>query len=274
MRDAVKDALDLGWTAKRGGKGGWKLRSPGGTQWMHVSPATNIPDHQANMLRSKMAKAALMETTPQSEDLRVALNDPKQGAVTMVCTACKVEFLTWDGFVAHQQRCVTANPAAWQDVEEESDEPEADSPSEGRTERAETDDVEKTETSVSGKMSNKEEVNMGGAGRGRYRKSQSVQPGLARAIYEAMRQRSNHKNEALSVYANVIAGMVIESGIEIEELPGMSDAEVKLQAVITALGIDIDALGEVDTIRDENKRLKDLLATWKELVAGSIPEGI
>jgi hypothetical protein len=264
LRKAVKEALRLGWTAKRGGSG-WKLRSPGGTQWMHVAPATNIPDEQAQKLRTLIGKAAMAEA---DEDLLAALDDPKETSVTIVCTVCGKEFLATDGFIAHQTACAQAAYAAQQAEQEASKAITplvVDEPSEGHTEPLETEVIESTKTSDSSKMSNKEE-DMVESRKKRPYQWNVVQPGLARAIYEAMKSRSQHKGEATSTYANVIAAIIQENGIDNSPPPVLDDAQQKIDEIVKVLGIDINVVTDAADALAENEKLRSDLSTLKDLL--------
>lgn len=276
LRKAVKEALRLGWTAKRGGAGGWKLRSPGGTQWMHVAPASNIPDIVARDLRTKIGKAAMQEA---DDDLLAALGDPKETSVTIVCTVCGMEFLATDGFLAHQTACSQAAYAAQQAEQEASKAitpPAVDDPSDGRTEPlpgyvkssrlpAPSHRPDFPETPDSSKMSTKEEDAVVENKRGPYRNRKIVQPGLARALYEAMRSRTQRRDEALSIYANTLAEMMTDAGFEYQEVI-LSDAERKIAKVFEALDIDVDMLTKGASLREENEQLRSDLTTLKELL--------
>lgn len=267
LREAVKEALEMGWTAKRG-KSGFKLRSPGGSKWMHVTPSTNIPDYEARNLRSKIRRAFLDENQP---DVLEALDDPQEHGVTVECKLCHVEFLTWDGFAAHQEECNKAHsapPAADEDPEEGIVQPEGVEPSEGRTE-APAPEVSKPNMSVGfDTISNKEEdvTETNNSARGGYTWN-VVKPGLARALYTAMKSRSQHKGEATSTYANVIAGMVEEAGIDFGYVPATDEAQAKILKIVEILGVDPMAQTEVETLREDNDRLVGQLKTLKELLS-------
>lgn len=94
----------------------------------------------------------------------------------------------------------------------------------------------------------------------------TVKPGLARAIYTAMKSRSQHKGEATSTYANVIAEMVEESGIDYAAPPILDDAQKKLDQIVNILGIDPEAIFEVAAMRAENEQLRGSLRSLKELL--------
>jgi hypothetical protein len=276
LRKAVKEALRLGWTAKRGGAGGWKLRSPGGTQWMHVAPASNIPDTVARDLRTKIGKAAMAEA---DEDLLAALDDPKETSVTIVCTVCEQEFLATDGFIAHQTACSQAAYAAQQAEQEASKAitpPMVDEPSEGRTEPlpgyvnsarlpAPSHRPDFPETPDSSKISNKEE-DMVESRKKRPYQWNVVQPGLARALYEAMKSRSQHKGEATSTYANVIAAMIQETGIDNSTPPVLDDAQQKIDEILGVLGVDANLIADAQNMQAENEKLRSDLTTLKDLL--------
>lgn len=275
LRKAVKEALRLGWTAKRGGSG-WKLRSPGGTQWMHVTPATNIPDEQAQKLRTLIGKAAMEEA---DEDLLAALDDPKETGVTIVCTVCGVEFISTYGFVAHQTACAEAAYAARQAEQEASKAitpPMMDEPSEGQAEalpgyfnsanlptKSHRPDMRKT--SDSSKMSNKEE-DMVESRKKRPYSWNVVQPGLARALYEAMKSRSQHQGEATSTYANVIAAIIQENGVDNSTPPILDDAQMKIDQITKILGVDINMIADAEAMQSENEKLRSDLTTLKDLL--------
>lgn len=267
LRHAVAEALRMGWTAKRGGGGGWKLRSPEGTQWMHISPGTKIADQQAEKLRTLVSKAAIEE---MPDDLMAALEDPKETGVTIQCRTCKTEFLAIDGYVAHQTRCAEAAYAAQQALVEASEvivQVDVDEPSEGHTEAPLSETVESTKTSDSSKMSNKEE-DMVDSRKKRPYSWNVVQPGLARALYEAMKGRSQHKGEATSTYANVIAAIIQESGIDNTVPPILDDAQQKIDEITKILGIDVNTVMDAEAMQAENQHLKQSLAALKELLGG------
>lgn len=273
LRVAVKEALDSGWTAKRGGSGGWKLRSPGGTEWMHVAPGTNIPDNEAVKLRAKVQRATLNEAP---KDLVEAAMDPQQYQVTTYCSVCNTEFLSWDGYAAHQTKCQEAAAAALA-AEEEADkaitQPEEDKPPEAIPGYRVEDKMpapphrpDLPEASDSGKMSSKEEVTVeSGNKRGKYRKRQYVQEGLARALYKAMLQRRQYKNEALSKYANALAEIINDEGFE---FASFDDAETKLAQIFEVLDIDPTTVDKVDDLMAENKKLSEDLEAIRDLING------
>ncbi len=271
LRQAVKEALEFGWTAKQGGSG-WKLRSPGGTEWIHVTPGSNIPDNIARDLRSKIAKAALTESTPQADDFRQKLEDPKDANGTVTCAECDTEFMTVAGFNGHEEGCRRRTRARLE-AEQEASGPVVlvgdERPPEGHTEPAEPSVVEVSETPASSKMGNKEEdmTDSTKPPRKGYR-WHVVKPGLARALYTAMMARSRHKGEATSTYANVIAEMVEESGYSVEMPPELTEAEEKLDQIIGLLGVDVEALAGVDRLREENERLTGNLRDLRELLNG------
>lgn len=284
LRAAVKEALEAGWTAKRGGNG-WKMRSPKGSQWMHIAPGTNIPEDQARSLRSKMTKAAILEGDPEFIQ---ALEDPTDGGATITCRRCEVEFLTPDGYEGHKYGCKKAEEAALAALQavEAALVPEVnDGPPEGRAEPVVVDEVEvpgyvrsarmptpthrpdiRTMSPTSDMLNIKEEVvaESTNAPRGGYT-WKVVKPGLARALYEVMKSRSQHKGEALSTYVNVVAELVSESGIQYTEPPpGLDEAQVTLSKIALLLGVDTS----IDTaaLQAENEQLRNDLSSLKELL--------
>lgn len=121
----------------------------------------------------------------------------------------------------------------------------------------------------SSRMSDKEEEMTDSSGTSRKGYSWSVvKPGLARAIYSAMMQRSRHKGEATSTYANVIASIIEEAGIEFGDAPVLSEAQQKLDTIVSILGIDTDALEGYEILKQDNEKLQKNLDTLKELIAG------
>jgi hypothetical protein len=264
LRDAVKDAIGFGWTAKRVKKG-WRLRSPEGTQWMHLTPATSQPDQQARILRAKVNKALSSEAP--SLDTITALEDPNSN-LNLECAECGLEFLTATGFQSPRHACWARRGEASAD-EQEVVEPitpvEVIEPSEGHTDARELDPVESTETPDSSKMSNKEEDIVVENKRAPYRRRKAVQPGLSRALYEAMRSRSQRRDEALSIYANTLAKIMTEAGFEYQEVI-LSDAEAKIARVFEVLDIDVDMLTKGASLREENEQLRSDLTTLKELL--------
>lgn len=264
LRDVVKDALEFGWTAKRG-KRGYRLRSPEGTQWMHLTPATSQPEQQARILRSKIRKA--LESERYTEDLIERLDDPNSN-VNLECPVCGLEFVTMTGFQSDRHPCWARRgetSAGERDAVKAITPVEVVEPSEGHTEPQQLVDSELVDTPDSSKMSNKEEDIVVENKRGPYRRRKAVQPGLARDLYQAMRARSQHRDEALSVYANTLAEMMADAGFEYQEVI-LSDAEAKIAKVFDVLGIDVEMLTKGAALREENEQLRSDLTTLKELL--------
>lgn len=266
LRVAIKEALESGWTFKKGGSGGLKMRSPKGTQWMHISPGSNIPDEVVKNLRTKMNRALIEEA---DDDIVAAAEDPKEYRVTTTCTICFTEFLSLDGFAAHQEACHKRAAEALEAEQEASKaitQTDQDEPSQGRTEVPAEVTEDPIKSSGSGKMSNKEEDNMGGSKpgvkRGPYNRREAVKPGIARAIYEAMRQRSQHRDEALSTYANIIGAMVEE------KVGALSDSEAKLAAIYEVLELDPSANDRADEMAAKVEQLEGDLKAIKDLLSG------
>lgn len=95
-----------------------------------------------------------------------------------------------------------------------------------------------------------------------------VKPGLARALYTAMMSRSRHKGEATSTYANVLAAMVEEAGLDFATPPVLSEAQEKLDTIVKILGIDMELLATADSAQRENEHLRQSLAALKDLIKG------
>lgn len=267
LRVAIKEAFESGWTWKKGGSGGLKMRSPKGTQWMHISPGSNIPDEVVKNLRTKMNRALIEEA---DVDIVAAAADPKEYRVTTTCTVCFTEFLSIEGFAAHQEACHERAAAALA-AEEEADKGitpvEVVEPSEGHAEAPEQEPYEPHMSEGFDTIGTKEEdVTENSSARGGYTWN-VVKPGLARALYTAMKSRSQHKGEATSTYANVIAGMVEEAGIDFGYIPAMEEAQAKILKISEVLGLDPMAQLEVDTLRADNERLAGQLQTLKELLS-------
>lgn len=264
LREAVKDALAFGWTAKRGKKG-WRLRSPEGSQWMHLTPATSQPEQQARILKSRIQKA--LSSEQPSQETVLALDDPNSN-LNLECKDCGLEFLTVTGFQSPRHPCWARKNEA---VADEQEVDKAITPvevvelSEGRTGPRESDPVESTETSDSSKMSNKEEDIVVENKRGPYRKRKHVQPGLSRALYEAMRSRSQRKDEALSLYANTLAEIMTDAGFEYQEVI-LADAEAKIAKIFEVLGIDPAMLTKGAALSEENEQLRSDLTALKGLL--------
>ena len=264
LRDVVKDALEFGWTAKRG-KRGYRLRSPEGTQWMHLTPATSQPEQQARILRSKIRKA--LESERYTEDLIERLDDPNSN-VNLACPECGLEFVTMTGFQSDRHPCWTRRSeasAGEQEVVKAITPMEVVEPSEGRTEPLDMGPVESTKSSDSSKMSNKEE-DMVESRKKRPYSWNVVQPGLARALYDAMKSRSQHKGEATSTYANVIAAMVQETGIDNSMPPVLDDAQQKIDEILGVLGVDANMIEDAQNMQAENEKLRSDLTTLKDLL--------
>jgi len=275
LREAVKDAIGFGWTAKRVKKG-WRLRSPEGTQWMHLTPATRQPDQQARILKQKVQRA--LSSEKPSMDTALALDDPNSN-LNLECKDCGLEFLTLTGFQSPRHPCWVRKSEASAD-EQEADKAiapvEVVEPSEERTaplpgyvnsqfKPVPTHRPDLPETSDSGKMSNKEEDIVVENKRGPYRQRKHVQPGLARALYEAMRSRSQRKDEALSLYANTLAEIMTDAGFEYQEVI-LADAEAKIAKIFEVLGIDPAMLTKGAALSEENEQLRSDLTALKGLL--------
>jgi hypothetical protein len=249
LRDAIKEALEVGWTAKKA-KSGWKLRSPGGTKWMHVTPGTNIPETEAKKLRAAVRRAQVLEVTDE------------------------VKFMTWTGYAAHQEACQETHEKGAHAASEEPDEgitlpevfevPEMDV-------AGPFDDVEESQKSNdSAIMNSKEEDNLvdskGRADRGGYTWNH-VRPGLARDLYEAIKSRSRHKGETDSKYANALAEIIEKTGENYVPRAELEDAQQKLLQIMEVLGVDPTASREVEALREELERKSEQLKALKELLA-------
>jgi hypothetical protein len=270
LRDAIREALEVGWTAKKA-KSGWKLRSPGGTKWMHVTPGTNIPETEAKKLRAAVRRAQVLEVT---DEVIEALEDPKTADATVKCDLCEVEFMTWTGYAAHQEAC--------QEEHEKGAYAASEEPDEGITlpevfEAPETDvagpfdDVEESQKSNdSAIMNSKEEDNLvdskGRADRGGYTWNH-VRPGLARDLYEAIKSRSRHKGETDSKYANALAEIIEKTGENYVPRAELEDAQQKLLQIMEVLGVDPTASREMEALRGELERKSEQLKALKELLA-------
>lgn len=261
LRDPLKVALRNGWTGrKRKHGGGYLMSSPLRTEKFYVPMTTNTADALAQKFMAGITRAVAAEDTPEHRKVLDELNDPKDINSTMQCTDCMQEFLTIDGFNGHDCPAGEARVRAELEARKDITPDEGDSPSEGHTEIPVSVTEDPSKSSGSGKMGNKEEDMTEGYVRGPYNRREAVKDGITRAIYEAMRQRRQHRDEALSVYANVIGTMVEE------QIGALSDAETKLAAISDLLGLDPRAQTRVEELTEENERLATNLRTLKGLI--------
>jgi hypothetical protein len=288
LREVVRDAeRDFNWFVVSRKKNGYLLSSPGKTQTFYVPFSTHNPHLEAKRLRMAMAKAALTEGGPIQEAAEKAMS--KGGAHMQVECHCGLTFLTMEAFDKHA--CtggVDAPVAGAATVMATIPLGVVSVPSERHTEVAAGDSEPVRGSFGSGSMSNKEEdVVVKGEKRGSYRKSAKVEPGIARAIYEAMRDRPQYKNEAHSAYANRIGGLVeaalpkqpepVTAGDVAPPAPAavgaalaaeLSEAREKLAKITEVLGIDVSVIAEAQELREKNARLKENVTALKGLFEG------
>lgn len=284
LRHPAKTAMTHGWTIRQATANGYRIDSPGKTENFYVPFKTNAAQMEARKLMQKITRAVMVEDTPMSKRVREELNDPKNTDRTIECGECGVEFVTTEGFDKHVDGCaeaVRARLAAEREATKAITPPQVERPAEGlpgyvKSARIPTPAHRPELTaklSGSGKMDNKEEdSNMGentvGYKRGPYNRREAVKPGISRAIYEAMRTRAQHRDEALSVYANIIGGIVED------KIGALSDAEAKLGQIFDLLGMDPDAeatisdlQARVNELTDENERVTGNLKSLKDLLS-------
>lgn len=175
LRKAAREAVSLGWTAKKSGREGWFIRSPKGTQKFYVPITCKDADALSRKLRSLVNKAYLSEgggllpdfgAEPGAIAHLVGLQDKvmelgvsiNQGPdPTLTCRDCDGEWVEIEGFIAHQDACrerVRARLAAEQAKEVPEEQGEADRPSDG----VQQDVTDSTKPGHSGIISTKEET--------------------------------------------------------------------------------------------------------------------
>lgn len=288
LREPAREAeRGFKWNVVSRKKNGYLMSSPGGTETFYIPFKTNNPVLEAKRFRMAMAKAALTEGGSIQEIAEKALVE--QGAHMQVeCSGCDQTFLTMEGYKKHP--CPGGHVAPLADAEatvDTSHQGEGERPAEGHTEPVSEDGEPVRGSFGSGSMSNKEEdMVVKGEKRGSYRKSAKVEPGLARVIYETLRDSPQWKTEASSAYANRIADKVATkvSAQEMPEpagaVPSASDEEVAalaaeladareaLARITQALGIDMSALEEAQELREKNRLLQENLGTLGELLEG------
>lgn len=285
LRHPTKTAMTHDWTIRQVTANGYRIDSPGKTETFYVPFKTGNAQSEARRLMQKVTRAVMTEDTPMSAQVRKELNDPKNTDRTMECSECGVEFVTTEGFDRHVDGCAEAARTrleAAQEAAKAITPPQVERPAEGlpgyvNSARIPTPAHRPELTaklSGSGKMDNKEEdSNMGentsGYKRGPYNRREAIKPGISRAIYEAMRTRTQHRGEALSVYANAIGDMVEE------KVGALSEAESKLSQIFEVLGMDPEAEAKAsnavalaEELSAENERIKGDLKSIKELLGG------
>lgn len=284
LKHPVKTAMDNGWRIIQATSNGYRIESPGKSENYYVPIKTKDGKAEARVLMRKVTRAVANEDTPQSRRVLAELNDPASTNATLECAHCDVEFVTTDGYNAHLGACIEAaraRLAAEQEAGRAITPPEAESPPQAipgyvnqqfkpvpphRPDIPAKTAEDPSKSSGSGKIGNKEEDNMGGIKRGPYNRREVVKSGLARALYEAMRKRSQHRDEALSVYANVIADMIQESGVDFDGLSVLDGAEGKLASIIDILGVDLDLMARAEALAAENERITSNLKSLRELL--------
>lgn len=284
LRHPAKTAMTHGWTIRQTTANGYRIDSPGKSETFYIPFKTGAAQSEARRLMQKVTRAVMNEDTPISQQVREELNDPKHTDRTLECSECEVEFITTEGYNAHLDECIRATRArlaAEEEAAKAMTPPQEERPAEGlpgyvKSARIPTPAHRPELTaklSGSGKMDNKEEdSNMGentsGYKRGPYNRREGIKPGISRAIYEAMRTRTQHRGEALSVYANAIGSMVEE------KIGALSDAETRLGQIFELLGVDPDAEAKVadlearvNELSDENERVTGNLKSLKDLLS-------
>lgn len=290
LREPAREAeKHFEWTAQRK-KNGYLMRSPGGTRTFFLAFKTNNPVLEAKKFRLAMADAALNEGG-RIQDIALQTMQERDIDVQVECDGCGQTFITVHGYNAHT--CPGGpHPLLGIDGEEREaiTQPDQERPAEGHTAVVSEDSEPVRGSFGSGSMSNKEEdVVVKGEKRGSYRKSAKVKPGLARVIYEEMRDSPPWKTEAHSAYANRIAERVekrmpapeqASAPEPAEAAPSATDEEVAAMAselataretlgrITEALGIDMSALVEAQELREKNRLLQENLGTLSELLDG------
>lgn len=292
LRKAAKEALNMGWTARKSGREGWFLRSPKGKQKFYLPVSCKDADALARELRSRINKAYLAESggvgpkygdVPGAVDQLTRMQDKvmeqtgasiRQGPdPTLACPDCDGEWLEVDGFMAHQEACqanVRARLAAAH-------------ASQGVTEQA--------ESAHSGTISTKEEAPLatqsstptpkpgpkpGPAPQrnpetGRKQGYQWTQVNgrgnpLHEIIYEAVRMTRRFKDETDSKYSKRLADYIEGEGL----LAKLPDADPDVQAAYV-LGQIRDLLGggEPQGLSEEEvEQFKKDIAERDEQIAG------
>lgn len=273
LKHPTRVAIDNGWTVRQATQNGYRIDSPGKTENFYVPFKTGNATTEARHLMQKVTRSGLTEDTPESKRLIEELADPKNMNATLECSECDREFLSSEGYEAHWEGCMEAmraRLAAERAASKAITQPEVDEPSQGRAAPPVEQVSQLADSSGSGKLANKEEDSMGGTEggykRGPYGRREIVKPGLSRALYEAMRTRSRHQDETLSVYANTIAAMIEQPGTEEYRL--LDESESKLARIIDILGMDPEMSGKFEELVQENERLHTNLKTLKELFNG------
>lgn len=291
LRHPAKTAMTHGWTIRQATANGYRIDSPGKKETFYIPFKCSNAQSEARRLMQKVTRAVMTEDNPLAQRMREELNDPKNTDRTIECSECGVEFVTTEGFDKHVDACAEALLARMEaasaavKAEREQDKaitpPQVDRPAEGlpgyvKSARIPTPSHRPeltAELSGSGKMDNKEEDsnmggNTGGYKRGPYNRREGIKPGISRAIYEAMRSRAQHRDEALSAYANAIGAMVEE------KIGALTDAETKLGQIFDLLGMDPDAearisdlQAKVNELSDENERVTGNLKSLKDLLS-------
>lgn len=292
LREIVREAeKKFEWVVLARKKNGYLMSSPGRTKTFYVPFKTNNAHLEAKRFRMAMAEAALTEGGTIQEIAERALE--KSGAVIqVVCDDCAQTFMSMEGYRKHP---CPGGAAAPTEGGNDAVAPVLLGPvsvlPERHTEPA-IDDGEPVRGSFgSGSMSNKEEAMVvKGEKRGTYRKSAKVQPGLARVIYEVLRDTPQWKSEAASAYANRIADKVaakVPEQVPVEAAPApvetvhsasdeevaalateLSEAREKLAKITEVLGIDVSLITEAQELRDTNRILKENVGALKELFEG------
>lgn len=291
LRKAVKEALDLGWTAKKSGSGGWFIRSPKGTQKFYIPITAKDPDALARKLRSLINKAYIAESGGVTPDFSAAgaaddlikiqgIVTDRTGAVirqgpdpTLSCPDCDGEWLEIEGFLAHQKACqerLRERLAAEQQAAVPVEVPVEDAPSTVRTEDA-------PEQPHSGTIAHQEETltdmdKVPAIKRTRGSWTLTTNDPLHRALYVAIRSNPRRTNETDSKWARRLADYFVEESLLDEVLPEFEptdevSAARTLAQIRSLVGADeAEALKvQVQELKDKNVALRTTLTTLSEL---------
>jgi hypothetical protein len=292
LREVAREAeKKFEWYVVARKKNGYLMSSPGKTKTFYIPFKTNNAHLEAKKFRMAMAEAALTEGGTIQEIAEKALTD-SEIVIQVVCDDCAQTFMSMEGYRAH--RCPGGSTAPVRGGNDVVDSvllgPVSVAP-ERHTDPA-IDDGEPMRGSFgSGSMSNKEEAMVvKGEKRGTYRKSAKVQPGLARVIYEVIRDTPQWKSEAASAYANRVADKVAakvpeQVPVEAAEAPvqavqsasneevaalatELAEAREKLAKITEVLGIDVSLITEAQELRETNRILKENVGALKDLFEG------
>lgn len=303
LRKPAAEAIAMGWTAKKsGGRGGWFIQSPKGTEKFYVPITANDPDTLAKKLRAKMSKAYLAEQsafepngprkmTYAVEELARASAEVIEDGATITpgpvpqigCKDCDASFTGWDAFAQHQEACkerTAAALAAAQQAEVLPEGSEPDRPSEGQAEDA---PENQQESGQAGTITTEEEAVPEAAAshpvkKGGYTWTHVKEP-LHRVIYAAIRYNRRWKGETDSEWSKRLAAYMEQENLLDGLTPNVEAVEdgeaTRLVAQIRRLlgGEEMESLraqvtelaGKNEEMGEENERLKSTLRTLSDL---------